>query len=55
MPVYPGDPQPQFEPFATMEKDNLNVTRIVVGSHTGTHVDAPKHFFANGAALIENL
>jgi arylformamidase len=46
--VYPGDPQPQFEPFAIMEKDKINVTRIVVGSHTGTHVDAPKHFFAEG-------
>src|SRR5919107_3189098 len=46
--VYPGDPQPRFEPFATMEKDKINVTRIVLGSHTGTHVDAPIHFFADG-------
>ena len=49
--VYPGDPQPQFEPFATMEKDKINVTRIVMGSHTGTHVDAPKHFFADGGGI----
>jgi arylformamidase len=49
--VYPGDPQPQFEPFATMEKDKINVTRIVMGSHTGTHVDAPKHFFADGDGI----
>jgi arylformamidase len=46
--VYPGDPQPKFEPFATIEKDKVNVTRIVLGSHTGTHVDAPIHFFADG-------
>jgi arylformamidase len=46
--VYPDDPQPRFEPFATMEKDKINVTRIVLGSHTGTHVDAPIHFFADG-------
>jgi arylformamidase len=46
--VYPGDPQPQFEPFATMDKDKINVTRITLGSHTGTHVDAPIHFFADG-------
>jgi kynurenine formamidase len=46
--VYPGDPQPRFEPFATMEKDKINVTRLVIGSHTGTHVDAPKHFFVYG-------
>ena len=49
--VYPSDPQPQFEPFATMEKDKINVTRIAVGSHTGTHVDAPKHFFADGDGI----
>jgi arylformamidase len=46
--VYPDDPQPRFEPFATMEKDKINVTRIILGSHTGTHVDAPIHFFADG-------
>ena len=51
MQVYPGDPQPRFEPFATMEKDKINVTRIVLGSHTGTHVDAPKHFFADGNGI----
>jgi arylformamidase len=51
MPVYPGDPQPEFEPFATIEKEKVNVTRIVIGSHTGTHVDAPKHFFADGNSV----
>jgi hypothetical protein len=51
MQVYPGDPQPRFEPFATMEKDKINVTRIVLDSHTGTHVDAPKHFFADGNGI----
>src|SRR5262249_3574376 len=29
----------------------VNVTRIVVGSHTGTHVDAQKHFIANGNSI----
>lgn len=51
MQVYPGDPQPRFKPFATMEKDRMNVTNIVLGSHTGTHVDAPKHFFAGGNGI----
>ncbi|HZA71155.1 MAG TPA: cyclase family protein [Nitrososphaeraceae archaeon] len=49
--VYPGDPQPQFEPFVTIKKDKINVTRIVMGSHTGTHVDAPKHFFTDGNGI----
>jgi len=51
MPVYPGDPQPEFKPIATIEIEKVNVTRIVVGSHTGTHVDAQKHFIANGNSI----
>ena len=51
MPVYPGDPQPEFKPIATIEKQKVNVTRIVIGSHTGTHVDAQKHFIANGNSI----
>src|SRR5688500_18369338 len=48
MPVYPGDPQPKFEPHLTMHDDKVNVTRITFGSHTGTHVDAQRHFLPNG-------
>jgi len=42
LPVYPGGPQPEFKPISTIENQKVNVTRIVVGSHTGTHVDAQK-------------
>ena len=51
MPVYPGDPKPDFKPIATIENEKVNVTRIVIGSHTGTHVDAQKHFFADGKSI----
>ena len=51
MPVYPGDPKPEFEPIYTIENQQVSVTRIVVGSHTGTHVDAQKHFIANGNSI----
>ena len=54
MPVYPGDPQPEFEASATIEKEEANVTGIVIGSHTGTHVDAQRHLFADGQGLIKN-
>jgi len=37
MPIYPGNPHPQFQPFYTLEKDKANVTRLTLGSHTGTH------------------
>lgn len=51
MPVYPGDPEPSFEPAATLEKDGVNLTRLVLGSHTGTHVDAPMHFVSGGVTV----
>jgi arylformamidase len=51
MQVYPGDPKPQFEPTATIKDDKVNVTRITLGSHTGTHVDAPRHFLQEGNSI----
>jgi kynurenine formamidase len=51
MPVYPGEPQPEFSPLFTLEKDKVNVTRLTLGSHTGTHVDAPKHFISNAESI----
>ena len=51
MQVYPGDPQPEFDPHATIKDDKVNVTRITLGSHTGTHVDAPWHFLQEGNSI----
>ena len=51
MPVYPGDPEPSFVPAATLEKNGVNLTRITLGSHTGTHVDAPMHFVQGGMTV----
>lgn len=31
--------------------DTVNVTRLTLGAHTGTHVDAPYHFTENGRPL----
>jgi arylformamidase len=51
MHVYPGDPQPKFDPHATIKNNNANITKITVGSHTGTHVDAPWHFLQGGNSI----
>ncbi|AFU57577.1 putative cyclase family protein [Candidatus Nitrososphaera gargensis Ga9.2] len=52
MQVYPGDPRPKFEPHVTIKEDGkANVTRITLGSHTGTHVDAPWHFLQDGNGI----
>lgn len=44
MPVYPGDPPVK----ATLVADYPAVTRWSLGSHTGTHVDAPRHLGFDG-------
>jgi kynurenine formamidase len=45
---YPGDDAPSIQKSATHEKDNVQVTRLGISTHTGTHLDTPRHFVANG-------
>ena len=51
MPVYPGDPSPSFVRFATLQKEGVNLTKMTLGSHTGTHIDAPRHFIPDGIGI----
>jgi arylformamidase len=52
MVVWEGDPSVSFEQTASIEAgDSANVTRLALGSHTGTHVDAPLHFLSGGAGV----
>src|SRR5262245_19909081 len=51
MPFYPGNPEFQLQPIKRIaEGGSSNVSRLVLGTHTGTHVDAPRHFIDEGAA-----
>ena len=52
-PVYPGDPVARFEPATTIDEHGYNVLHVRMGSQTGTHVDAPFHFLADGARIDE--
>ncbi len=49
--VYPGDPVPELSPATTIDRDGYNVLHVSMGSQTGTHVDAPYHFLADGARI----
>jgi arylformamidase len=50
IPTYPGNPPFEFEPVKRIANgDSSNVSRMVMGTHTATHVDAPLHFFPDGA------
>ena len=50
--VYPGNPAIRIEPGSEVSKGaSSNLSRVTFGSHTGTHVDAPKHFFDAGGTV----
>jgi kynurenine formamidase len=51
--IYPGDPAPSIKRGLTHEKDYCHVDVLTLGSHTGTHVDAPYHFLADGKKIDE--
>jgi arylformamidase len=50
MVTYPGDPEVLLERVkAIAEGASANLTRVDMGAHSGTHVDAPLHFLEDGA------
>ncbi|KAJ7496659.1 putative cyclase [Mycena latifolia] len=51
MQIYPGDPVFSCSCVTSIEKDGYAVRALAMGSHTGTHVDAPSHFFADGKTI----
>jgi arylformamidase len=49
---WPSDPPVEVKRVKDMEKgESTNVSLITMGSHTGTHMDAPFHFFRRGKSL----
>jgi len=55
IPVWPGDPSVVLERIEKIEDGaNANVSRMEMGVHTGTHVDAPVHFVP-GASSVEEM
>ncbi|GAA2041253.1 cyclase family protein [Agromyces tropicus] len=53
MAVYPGDPPVHLAPALELERDGAAVTALELGSHTGTHVDAPAHVVAGGRTMAQ--
>ncbi len=55
LPVWPGDPAVEVSLAASMDRgDEVNVTRLAISAHTGTHVDAPHHFL-NDQRTVDGL
>jgi arylformamidase len=51
MPIWPGDPVPTLQPVTTLERDGVQTSRLILGTHTGTHLDAPRHFIPGGRTI----
>jgi len=51
--IYPGDPPFAMHSVCNIPTDGYTVHAVSLGTHTGTHIDAPFHFFAQGQKLHE--
>lgn len=49
--VFPGDPEIKIKEAAVFEKNGYTVHSVCMGTHSGTHVDAPCHMLENGEPL----
>ena len=56
MPVWPGGPPVRLSAKSHLSRDGAHTVRLTgieMGSHTGTHIDAPFHMMAEGRRLEE--
>ena len=53
MQVYPGDPVVHVNAALDLDSDGVAVTGLQMGSHTGTHIDAPSHTIAGGRTMAD--
>ena len=52
MQVWPGDPAPEIVQTRFMDKgDSYNLSKVALSVHTGTHMDAPRHFVRDGVPM----
>ena len=52
-PSPPAIPTIELSPFLTIAEDGANVTKITLTSHTGTHLDTPRHVIPDGLTLTD--
>ena len=51
MPVFPGEAGPSFRDIAEIGKQGYRMKWLEMGSHSGTHMDAPAHLIPDGKTL----
>lgn len=52
-PTFGGSPGIAYDKLFDMGSDGYNLFSLTVNEHTGTHLDAPLHFSADGASVDE--
>lgn len=50
-PIYPGDPKTKIEPAGVLARDGYCDHYFSMGTHVGTHIDAPMHMLEDGTSL----
>lgn len=51
MVCYPDNPHPEISKYREIPEDSTTESKIFLGSHTGTHVDAPEHIQEGGKTV----
>jgi arylformamidase len=52
MAVWPGDPSVEIQQLSSIDNgEEANVSQIRMSMHTGTHIDAPKHFLQEASSI----
>ncbi len=53
MPLWPGDPPPEFQDWANITRDGYYLRRFSLSEHAGTHLTAPASFYPDGKTADE--
>ena len=51
MVTYPGHPHVEITQLARFGYEGKETRKLVLGTHTGTHIDAPRHFIEGGKTV----
>ena len=49
--MYPGLFKPKIYQECNLKNDGVNIKRLNFITHTGTHIDAPRHFYPKGMTI----
>jgi kynurenine formamidase len=52
-PTMPMDPKLSISWHCTLNTLGYNLSRVIMSTHQGTHIDAPRHFFNKGECIDE--